>query len=67
MPSLVSTDGRSNIDPEGKHSDADLNDALSLIHSDPSASKGIREKYHLNTEVEPDGGNFSAGEKQLCK
>ena len=54
-----------NIDPSGAASDAKLNDALSLIHANPSASVSIREKFRLETEVASDGSNFSAGEKQL--
>ena len=56
---------RHNIDPEGKATDAVLNNALSLIRSSPSASVSIREKFRLETEVATDGANFSAGEKQL--
>jgi ABC-type multidrug transport system fused ATPase/permease subunit len=56
---------RQNIDPEELHSDAKLNDALALIHSSPSASISIREKFRLDTEVESEGSNSSAGERQL--
>jgi ABC-type multidrug transport system fused ATPase/permease subunit len=54
-----------NIDPEGHRTDAELNDALRLIHSSPSASQSIRDKFRLEVEVEAEGSNFSAGEKQL--
>jgi ABC-type multidrug transport system fused ATPase/permease subunit len=36
-----------------------------LIHLSVSASEGIRNKFKLDVEVETDGSNFSAGEKQL--
>jgi ABC-type multidrug transport system fused ATPase/permease subunit len=54
-----------NIDPEGHRSDAELNDALALVNASPSASESIRDKFRLGTEVDAEGGNFSAGEKQL--
>ena len=54
-----------NMDPEGTKSDAELNDALNLIYTSSAASKSIRDKFRLDTEVHTDGANFSAGEKQL--
>ena len=54
-----------NIDPEGLRSDAELNDALALVNASPSASESIRDKFRLETEVDAEGSNFSAGEKQL--
>ncbi|WVQ83340.1 hypothetical protein IAT38_005479 [Cryptococcus sp. DSM 104549] len=56
---------RENIDPVGTRSDHELNDALSLIHSDPNASSALREKLHLDGTVANEGSNFSAGEQQL--
>jgi ABC-type multidrug transport system fused ATPase/permease subunit len=58
---------RLNIDPSGKKTDAELNDALSLVQTSTAASKGVREKFHLDTEVHAEGSNFLAGEKQLCE
>ena len=54
-----------NMDPEGLRSDAELNDALSLIHSSSAAGESMRDKFKLDVEVQSDGSNFSAGEKQL--
>lgn len=51
----------------GIKTDAQLNDALNLIHLDPSASHSLREKFRLDASVSADGDNFSAGEKQLRK
>lgn len=51
----------------GLKTDAQLNDALNLIHLDPSASHSLREKFRLDASVSADGDNFSAGEKQLRK
>ena len=56
---------RDNIDPAGERSDAELNDALSLIHSNPRASSSLRDKFRLEANVMAEGSNFSAGEKQL--
>ncbi len=58
---------RNNMDPDGSRSDAELNEILGLVHSDPSASAGLREKFKLDREVLPEGHNCSAGEKQLRK
>ncbi|WVF68600.1 hypothetical protein IAT40_003369 [Kwoniella sp. CBS 6097] len=56
---------RDNIDPTSTKSDAELNDALSLIHKDPHASDSLREKFRLDVIVANEGSNFSAGERQL--
>ena len=58
-------DGRSNLDPSGEKSDAELNDALNLIHGPNSASSGATDKFRLDGPVLAEGSNFSAGEKQL--
>lgn len=65
VPSL--TLSRDNIDPEGKRTDAELNDALNLIQSSTSASSNLKDKFHLDAAVHAEGANFSAGEKQLRK
>lgn len=56
--------GRDNLDPEGKHTDAQLNDVLNLIHRD-STSHSLREKFQLDARILPEGSNLSQGEKQL--
>jgi ABC-type multidrug transport system fused ATPase/permease subunit len=61
----VLTRYRDNIDPTSARSDAELNDALNLIHSSPSASSSLREKFRLDASVQNEGANFSAGERQL--
>ena len=58
---------RENLDPLSLRTDAQLNDALNLIHSNPSASHSLREKFRLDASVSADGSNFSAGEQQLRK
>lgn len=49
----------------GERTDAELNDGLSLIQSSNSASSGLKAKFRLDAEVQHEGSNFSAGEKQL--
>ena len=51
----------------GKRPDAELNDALNLIHNNSSASTSLREKFRLDAPVLSEGSNFSAGERQLRK
>ena len=58
---------RENIDRTSARTDAQLNDALSLIHSSSSSSTALREKFKLDAEVSKEGSNFSAGERQLRK
>ncbi len=58
---------RDNLDPKGNCTDADLNDALNLIHQKSNTSNSFREKFHLDADVLNEGSNFSAGERQLCK
>ena len=53
------------IDPTGRRSDAELNDALNLIHDNSTASNTLREKFRLDAEVMHEGSYFSAGERQL--
>ncbi|WVQ76019.1 hypothetical protein IAR50_005655 [Cryptococcus sp. DSM 104548] len=55
---------RENIDPTGTRSDAELNDALSLIHGVDS-SPDLRAKFRLDAVVGHEVSNFSAGERQL--
>jgi hypothetical protein len=54
-----------NIDPAGTKSDAVLNEALSLISANTSASSNLRDKFRLEVAVEDEGSNFSSGERQL--
>lgn len=54
-----------NIDPAGLRTDAELNDCLSLINANANASSSLRDKFRLDTEVQNEGKNFSAGECQL--
>ncbi|KAI9632685.1 P-loop containing nucleoside triphosphate hydrolase protein [Dioszegia hungarica] len=56
---------RENIDPAGLKSDADLNNALALISANTAASSSLRDKFRLETDVQAEGANFSAGERQL--
>ena len=51
----------------GRKTEAELNTALSLINGDSSASRSLKEKFHLDAVVMSEGSNFSAGEKQLCE
>ncbi len=54
-----------NIDPTGVRTDAELNDALNLIHDKSEASSSLRDKLRLDGVVQNEGANFSAGERQL--
>jgi len=58
---------RDNIDPTGSRTDAEINDALSLIHDNSNASSASsrNDKFRLDSIVLNEGGNFSAGERQL--
>jgi len=56
---------RENIDPAGTKTDAELNDALNLIHNQSAASHSLRDKFRLDGMVQNEGANFSAGERQL--
>ena len=53
------------MDPKGVRTDAELNDALSLIQNSAGASHSLRDKFKLDAPVLAEGHNFSAGEKQL--
>ncbi|KAL8287248.1 hypothetical protein RQP46_003700 [Phenoliferia psychrophenolica] len=61
---------RQNLDPTGENDDATLNDALrraGLVAS-PDASEDLQtrfSKFKLDADVTDEGGNFSAGERQL--
>ncbi|CAD6567059.1 MAG: hypothetical protein TREMPRED_003289 [Tremellales sp. Tagirdzhanova-0007] len=56
---------RDNIDPTGARTDDELNAALSLIHDKSNASSSRNDKFQLDSTVLNEGGNFSAGERQL--
>ncbi|WVQ63105.1 uncharacterized protein L199_001256 [Kwoniella botswanensis] len=58
---------RQNLDPLSIHSDHYLNSLLSLIHSDPllPSSQSTKDKFKLDSQVNSEGTNLSAGEKQL--
>lgn len=58
---------RDNVDPTGARTDAELNEALSLIHdnSNAASSSSRNDKFRLDSTVLNEGGNFSAGERQL--
>ena len=58
---------RENIDPAQAKSDKELESVLSLIHNNSRASDSLRQKFRLDTKVESEGANFSAGERQLCE
>lgn len=62
---MTYADGRTNLDPSGSKTDAELNDALNLIHGPDSGSSGSKDKFRLDGPVLAEGSNFSAGEKQL--
>jgi ABC-type multidrug transport system fused ATPase/permease subunit len=56
---------RENIDPTGVRTDAELNDAMGLVHRSSSSSAALKEKFKLEGIVATEGSNFSAGERQL--
>ena len=58
---------RDNIDPTGSRTDAELNDALNLIHGKSDVSSSLRDKFRLDANVQNEGANYSAGERQLRK
>jgi ABC-type transport system involved in cytochrome bd biosynthesis fused ATPase/permease subunit len=58
---------RENIDPTGARTDAELNDAMGLVHRSSSSSAALKEKFNLEGIVANEGSNFSAGERQLRK
>ena len=60
-------DGRENIDPEGICSDAQLNDFLQAVITDPATSPSLREKLRLDGMIENEGVNYSTGERQICE
>ncbi|RSH93382.1 hypothetical protein EHS25_007738 [Saitozyma podzolica] len=64
-PFLFTGTVRDNLDPQGDHTDAELNAALVLIRASPLTSETLGAKFKLEGEVRPEGGNFSAGEGQL--
>lgn len=58
---------RDNIDPTGARTDAELNDALALVHDNSTNfnSSSRNDKFKLDSTVLNEGSNFSAGERQL--
>lgn len=58
---------RENIDPTAARTDAELNDAMGLVHRSSSSSAALKEKFSLDGIVANEGANFSAGERQLRK
>ncbi|KZT29932.1 multidrug resistance-associated ABC transporter [Neolentinus lepideus HHB14362 ss-1] len=59
---------RENIDPESTRTDAELISALRrawLLPRDGSSDPTAEAKFSLDSPVNDEGGNFSAGEKQL--
>merc|ERR1719461_869977 len=52
---------RTNVDPIGKHTDAEIIDALQESHLAPT----LGEDQTLDTEVKEGGENFSVGQRQL--
>ncbi|KAL8287275.1 hypothetical protein RQP46_003727 [Phenoliferia psychrophenolica] len=61
---------RQNLDPTGEKDDAILNDALRRagLVAAPDASEDLQtrfSKFKLDADVTDEGGNFSAGERQL--
>ncbi|TFK50066.1 multidrug resistance-associated ABC transporter [Heliocybe sulcata] len=59
---------RENIDPEGTRTDAELISALQrawLLPRDGTSDPSAEAKFSLDSPVSDEGGNFSAGEKQL--
>ncbi|KZT29756.1 multidrug resistance-associated ABC transporter [Neolentinus lepideus HHB14362 ss-1] len=59
---------RENIDPQGTRTDAELVSALQrawLLPKDRSLDRSPEAKFSLDAPVSDEGGNFSAGEKQL--
>ncbi|TXT15664.1 hypothetical protein VHUM_00167 [Vanrija humicola] len=72
-PLLFSGTLRSNIDPFGTKTDAELYDALKRAHLIPSATYGSGEpgtetptsRFNLDYAVEEEGNNLSVGERSL--
>ncbi|GMK55176.1 hypothetical protein CspeluHIS016_0202320 [Cutaneotrichosporon spelunceum] len=70
-PLLFSGTLRSNIDPFGQHTDAELYDALKRAHLIPSATYSRSgdetpvSRFTLDYIVEEEGGNLSVGERSL--
>jgi len=59
---------RSNLDPQGTRTDAELISALQrawLLPRDGPADATVEAKFSLDSTVGDEGSNFSAGEKQL--
>ncbi|TFK49961.1 multidrug resistance-associated ABC transporter [Heliocybe sulcata] len=59
---------RENIDPQGTRTDAELISALQrawLLPRDASSDQTHEAKFSLDASVSDEGGNYSAGEKQL--
>ncbi|KAJ9097144.1 hypothetical protein QFC21_004813 [Naganishia friedmannii] len=66
-PLLFSGTVRTNLDPEVKRTDAELNDSLrrcGLLGSDGATEERLL-KFKLDSAVADGGSNFSAGERQL--
>ena len=53
------------MDPQGRHTDAELSTFINLIHENSGNSKSFKEKFQLDAVVLNEGTNFSAGERQL--
>lgn len=69
-PFLWNGSVRINLDPNGDRTDAELNDALRRCHlaARPEHSAEVRsrlEKFKLDSLVQDEGANFSAGERQV--
>jgi ATP-binding cassette subfamily C (CFTR/MRP) protein 1 len=60
-PFLFTGTVRDNLDPQGDHTDAELNAALVLIRASPLTSETLGAKFKLEGEVRPEGGNFGWG------
>ncbi|KAI1391160.1 ATP-binding cassette transporter protein YOR1-like protein [Hypoxylon trugodes] len=67
-PTLFRGTVRSNLDPFGEHSDADLWSALrkaGLVPADANIDDKDPTRIHLDSVVEEEGLNFSLGQRQL--
>ncbi|KAJ7063699.1 P-loop containing nucleoside triphosphate hydrolase protein [Mycena amicta] len=70
LPELLSGSLRFNLDPDGEHDDAALNDALRAaglfsLDLDAEAAGGAKKKITLDTVVASGGANFSVGQRQV--
>ncbi|TYJ53514.1 hypothetical protein B9479_005845 [Cryptococcus floricola] len=67
-PLLFSGTLRSNVDPFGTKTDAELYDTLRrahLITSSPGGTVSDSSRFNLDTVIEEEGGNLSVGERSL--